>query len=116
MAAALFTTIWATGNLTNHVEWIGAMAVFTMTRRVSVADRLRESEVARPERSVECVAWYGRYLVIGELLWMIYFLLLGAYSALVGVGLMLLYPPWRRLYRRFWPLGRNQVPPARALK
>lgn len=103
MAAILAAVVIGTGNSGNPVEWLGSVAVFTMTRRMSVADRMSEQERRRSQPSVACYRWYYRYLLVGEALWCAYFLLLGAYSALAGVGLMLGYPMWRKLYRRFRP-------------
>ena len=104
MAAVLAVTVLVTGN--QPIEWVGACAVFVMTRRVSVANRMQESEASQPAPSTDCYPWFQRYLVFGECLWTVYFLLLGAYSALVGVALMLLYPVWRRFYRRWKPRDR----------
>lgn len=56
---------------------------------------------------VDC-HWKLKWYLIGkELLWLGYFVTLGAWSALVGVGLFLLYPIWRHLYRSWRPIGRS---------
>lgn len=48
---------------------------------------------------VECYWKLKWYLVAKEILWLVTFVLLGAWPALVGVGLFLLYPVWRHYYR-----------------
>lgn len=48
---------------------------------------------------VECYWKLKWYLVGKEILWLVTFVLLKAWPALVGVGLFLLYPVWRHFYR-----------------
>jgi hypothetical protein len=36
--------------------------------------------------------------------WFVYFILLGAWSALAGVIVFLLYTPWRNYYRKYHPI------------
>jgi len=104
MAVILAATVLFTeGGLT---EWIGASAVLVATRRMSVGDRMREKEERRAVHEVDCYAWLDRYLVLGELLFAWYFIRLGAWAALVGGALFLLYPYWRRLYRCWRPMER----------
>ena len=90
-------------------EIVGALAVFVGTRRMSVADRLREAVEASPDPEVSCHRWLLRYLITNEVLWVAYYGLLGAWNGLVGAGLFLLYPAWRRLYRRWYPRDRHKV-------
>ena len=49
--------------------------------------------------------WAGRYFLGKELLWCVYFIAHGSWSALAGVGLFLAYPFWRRLWRRWHPIA-----------
>lgn len=127
VAGVLVGTLAATGRLAHQAEWVGALAVLLTFCHVQVADRLAEAERARAEAQasearekiltpaeltkaeeavrhlghhVECHAWARRYLVSKELCWLVYFTLLGAYSALVGVGVFLAYPVWRAWYKR----------------
>lgn len=96
------------------VEVVGTLAVFVMTRRVSVADRMSETVASLPEAKLlsektpaACHVWFYRYLYLGEALWATYFVMKGAWAALVGVGLMLAYPAWRKYYRLHYPIDRN---------
>lgn len=92
------------------VEWIGSLAVLLTFAHVQVADRLAEQadleERNRGQATVECYWKLKWYLVGKEVLWLAYFVMLGAWSALVGVALFLLYPLWRHWYRRRYPVGR----------
>lgn len=96
---------------TSAVAWLGAVAVWLSARHASVADRLREAEEARQVRdlgsaAVHCVGWLDRYWVAKEVCWIGYFVLLGAWPALVGSLRFLVWPWWRRAYRRWRPRGR----------
>jgi hypothetical protein len=80
-------------------EWLGALAVFFTWSHASVADRLAE-EHAVTGGSVDCHRWAGRYYWAKELLWFAYFTWLGAWSALAGCVLFLVWPLWRKAWRR----------------
>ena len=86
------------------IEWVGALAVLLTFAHVQVADRLAEQaakeEQAQGDATVDCHRWARRYLVGKEICWLIYFVVLGAYSALVGVAVFLAYPIWRHQYRK----------------
>jgi len=56
---------------------------------------------------VDCHHWARRYLVGKEICWLIYFVVLGAYTALVGVAVFLAYPIWRHQYRKRWGKERH---------
>jgi len=90
------------------IEWIGVLAVFLNFGYVQIADRMEEKEAQKfhinKKADIECY-WKLKYYFYGkEILWFAYFLLLGAYSALAGVILFLLYPWWRKVYRKHHPL------------
>ena len=59
---------------------------------------------ARLHVHVECHWKLKYFLVSKEICWFGYFVILGAWSALVGVGVFLLYPVWRHQYRKRKPL------------
>lgn len=92
-------------SLVHLVEWIGVLAVFFNFGYVSVADRLEQAEKSRVERGepamVECYPKLQRYLYAKEILWTVYFVMLQAWSALAGVGLFLVYPYWRQVWRKY---------------
>lgn len=87
------------------VEWIGVIAVFLNFGYISVANRLREQEEIRVEAKtkplVVCYKKLDQYYVGKELLWFTYFYFLGAWSAIAGIILFLLYRPWRKVWRKY---------------
>jgi hypothetical protein len=86
------------------IELVSVFAVLGSFAHGSVSERLREREAARVTPDVECHAWSTRYFMLKELGWCSYFVLRHAWSALAGVGLFLLYPAWRRWWRKRHPL------------
>lgn len=104
VAALITTAIVSGGTIT---EWIGAAAVFCGFCHGSIAERLREREAARPSPAVECYHLLGRFFLAREILWTAYFVLLDAWSALVGCALFAAYPLWRRWWRARNPLDRS---------
>ena len=88
------------------VEFVGAVAVILSFAHAQVADRLAEREAARDLVGVSCHRWASRYLFGKETLWLVYFIAHASWSALAGVGLFLIYTPWRRWWRRAHPVDR----------
>jgi hypothetical protein len=90
------------------VEWIGVFAVFFTFAHATVADRLAEIQAKEfretKQATIECYYKLERYFYLKEALWFVYFLLLGAWSAIAGVFLFLLYPVWRKWVRASYPL------------
>ncbi len=89
------------------IEWIGVLAVFFTWMHASVADRLQEAQaqkaLSNTGAEVSCYPWTVRYFYFKEALWLIYFFLLGAWSALAGAILFLLYGWWRTAWRKHHP-------------
>jgi len=90
------------------VEYIGAVAVFFAFIHATIAEYLREAEASRcqitPPISKGCHHKLPFYLYAKELCWFTYFVLIGAYSAIAGVIIFLIYQPWRRLWRKYNPI------------
>jgi hypothetical protein len=86
------------------IEWVGAAAVLASFMHAQVADRMAEKQSAMAKPDVTCFRWTLRYFVMKEGLWFAYFVALGAWSALVGVLVFLLYPIWRQAYRARVPM------------
>ncbi|MEO7895898.1 MAG: hypothetical protein ABIR65_01245 [Pseudolysinimonas sp.] len=103
VASVLLVVALASGG--GPLEMVGACAVLLSFGHASVGERLREREAARTQPSVECHRWSTRYFVGKEALWLVYFVAHGAWSALVGVGMFLGYPAWRRFWRSRHPLA-----------
>lgn len=104
--SALVGALFAFGKAGDWREWVAAMGVGLGFHHASVSSRLAESEAARPVPSVECVRWLTRYFVGKEVAWVTYFVATGAVSALVGCGIFIVHPLWRRWYRHWKPMGR----------
>ncbi|MEI8224186.1 MAG: hypothetical protein WCG20_03635 [bacterium] len=98
----------AIGSGKGWIEWIGVAAVFLTFGHASIAERLREREALRHlKRSPIEVACYWKlpyYFYAKELLWLLYFVCIGAWSALAGVFVFLAYTPWRSYYRKWHPI------------
>lgn len=103
VAIILATTVILSGG--GYIEWIGALAVLLTFGHASVAERLAEVQAAKSKDEVEVWCFYKlkRYYYAKEILWLAYFILLNAWSALVGVFIFLLYGPWRKLWRKHNP-------------
>lgn len=82
------------------IELIGSVAVLLTFLHAQVANCMTEQQATLETPTVECYRWAGRYYVAKEVFWFAYFALMGAWSALVGVFVFLLFPYWRKLYRR----------------
>jgi len=104
--SVLATVTIATGN--KPVEWLGTFAVLFTFGHAAITNRLAERQAMMPVPEVDCYHWSDRYFILKEILWLAYFLLYKSYAALIGVAIFLLYPFWRRLYRRWRPLDRNK--------
>ena len=83
-------------------EWLGALAVQLTFHYVAIGDRMQERQAQRTD--VECYRWSRRLLVGKESCWLVYFALAQTWAALVGVGIFLMYPLWRRYWRGIHPL------------
>jgi hypothetical protein len=111
VASALIITALVTKKAL--IEWIGVIAVFLTFCYIQIADRMEEREAARQKQvwytkdalSVHCYYKLPRFYYGKEICWTIYFVYLGARSALVWVALFLIYTPRRRLYRKHHPIN-----------
>jgi len=101
----LATVVIATGN--KPIEWIGAVAVFFTFGHAAISFRMAEQVAYHEEKTgqtiIHCYRWSKRYFVMKEALWFTYFAFLGAWSAIVGVVIFLLYPLWRSYWRTIHP-------------
>lgn len=90
------------------IEWVGVVAVFLNFGYLTIAIRLQEHEEIRVKKKeqvvVDCYKKLSYYNYSKELFWLIYFVLLGAWSALAGIFIFLLYGSWRKLWRKYHPL------------
>jgi hypothetical protein len=82
------------------LEWVGALAVLVSFAHGQVSDRLAEKEGQKSSPEVDCYRMSRRYFVAKEVLWVLYFVMSGAWSPLIGCGLFLVYPIWRSWWRK----------------
>ena len=82
------------------ITWISAMAVMGSFLHAKVGYRMSEAMEAKNMPEVSCYTYAGSYWVAKEILWFIVFLASGAYPAIVGNILFILYPAWRQVYVR----------------
>lgn len=92
----ILSFVWAISGF-GSIEALGAAAVIFTFCHTQVAFRLEEKQkIPDNPHKLSCYHWQSRYFLIKELCWLGYFIVLGAWSALVGVFLFLVYPLWRR--------------------
>jgi len=63
-----------------------------------VGYRMSEAMVAAKASDESCHEWLGSYWLWKEVLWFAVFLISGAYPALAGNVIFLLYPAWRKVH------------------
>jgi hypothetical protein len=112
VALILGATVAATAGAWREI--VGSLAVLAGFAHAQVSERLAEhakltdrfasnvnGHLGQPapgsSHHAYCWRWSSRYFLAKELLWLVYFVSLQAWSALVGVAVFLLYPLWRRL-------------------
>ena len=110
VVATVLIAVWLiTGG--GWTEALGAIAVILTFCHTQVAFRLEEQQknnLLEPDgsinvRTVECFRWQSRYFLGKEICWLLYFTLLGAWSALAGDFMFLIYPWWREYHNSSSP-------------
>jgi hypothetical protein len=59
---------------------------------------MSEAMQASKAPTVSCYEWSGRYWLGKEILWFFVFLLSGAYPAIAGNIIFIIYPAWRQIH------------------
>jgi hypothetical protein len=100
---AALTTPW--GTMTEPaawrgalINWISAAAVLVSFLQAQVGFRLAEAQSATASPSVLCHKWSGAYWLGKEILWFLVFFLSGAFAAIAGNIVFILYPAWRTVH------------------
>lgn len=97
----IITLIIARGN---YIEWIGSVAVFIGFKHAVIAFRLEEVVERQKTHGDTAFNSHGKqtqYFYAKEILWFVYFILLGAWSGLIGVVLFLSYPIWHKIREEY---------------
>lgn len=81
------------------VIWISAAAVFGSFLHAQVGTYMAEDMGSTEEPITECYHKLGGYWVYKEVAWFLVFLLSGAYPAIAGNVIFLLFPVWRKIYK-----------------
>lgn len=108
-SAFVLTILIATALLSGKgwVEYIAVGAVYLTFKHASVSERLREANEANAKtataETTSCAHKLQQFFYGKEAAWVLYFLLIGAYSALAGCGIFFLYGWWRKIYREIHP-------------
>lgn len=105
VTAILSIICYLNGN--QWIEWIGTAAVIFTFKHASIADRLAERQGVKKEehQEVKCYKKLHVFYYIKEVLWLTYFLIHKAYAPIVGVAIFLLYPIWRKIWRKYHPMS-----------
>ncbi|OHB24103.1 MAG: hypothetical protein A2542_02900 [Parcubacteria group bacterium RIFOXYD2_FULL_52_8] len=96
------------------MEWIGVLGVTLTFEYQVLSTYLREHAEAKKRKGNHKKSdfIYKEIQVlfyVKEVIWITYFLTLGAYSALVGTILFILYGAWRRVYRQEIPVSDDDI-------
>ena len=87
-------------------EIIAALAVFFTFQHAVISDRMQERQAAMVTPDVECHWKSVYYFCAKEFLWITFFIMIKSWAALNGAIIFFIYPFWRKLYRKKYPLGR----------
>lgn len=80
------------------VNWLSAFAVLGSFLHMKIGYRMSEAMAEMQAPSVSCWEWSGRYWLGKEILWFFVFLFSGAYPAIAGNVLFIVYPAWRSIH------------------
>ncbi|KND49196.1 MAG: hypothetical protein AB203_02250 [Parcubacteria bacterium C7867-008] len=83
------------------IIWLSAAAVFGSFLHAQVGTYMAEDMSSTEKPLTECYHKLGQYWVYKELFWFLVFLLSGAYPAIAGNVIFLVYPAWRKIYKSF---------------
>lgn len=103
VVAIVLLAVWL---ITGHrwIEGVGALAVFFTFKHAQIADRMQERQAIKETPDVPCYRLSNRYFIMKEALWIFFFAVTGAYSAITGAAIFCLYPFWRKWYRKRKPI------------
>ncbi len=80
------------------IVWLSVGAVLGSFLHAKVGYRMSEAMIASKASNDSCHEWLGSYWLTKEILWTAVFLIGGAYPAIAGSIIFLLYPAWRQVH------------------
>ncbi len=83
-------------------EFVCTAAVWVTFMHAQVAGRMQEKQSSMLKPDVHCYKWSARYFLIKEGLWIIFFIMIRSYAALLGAIVFFLYPFWRKCYIKYF--------------
>ena len=83
----------------NLINWITTAAIIFTFQHAQIGDRLQERQKILDKPTVECYWKLNYFFGIKEVLWIVAFVLMGNYAAIVGSFMFCVYPLWRKYYR-----------------
>jgi hypothetical protein len=84
----------------NIINWITLIAILLTFNHAQIGDRLQARQSAMIVPDIECYWKLNKLFIAKEVTWIVAFLLMGNYAAIVGSLLFAIYPFWRKYYRR----------------
>lgn len=84
----------------NVKNWVVTAAILLSFNHGQIGDRLQERQDKMDKPTVECYYKLNVLFAGKEVLWIVAFLLMKSYAAIVGSVLFFLYPFWRKYYRK----------------
>jgi hypothetical protein len=91
------TTLLFSNNLIN---WVTTLAILITFNHAQIGDRLQERQDILSSKTVECYWKLNKLFALKEILWIVAFLMMDNYAAIVGSVLFFIYPFWRKFYRK----------------
>lgn len=82
------------------VIWISAAAVFGSFLHAQIGAYMAEDMSYTEEPLTPCFHKLDTYWIWKEILWFLVFFISGAYPAIAGNIIFILYPTWRRTYKK----------------
>jgi hypothetical protein len=82
------------------IIWLSALAVFCSFLHAQVGTYMAEDMSHTEIPLTPCFHKLGEYWVYKEILWFLVFFISGAYPAIAGSVIFLLFPVWRKIYKQ----------------
>ena len=99
IVVSLVLTIICFCEANNIINWLTTAAIIFTFQHAQIGDRLQERQGIMDKPTVQCY-WKLSYLFgIKEVLWIVCFILMRNYAAIVGSVMFAMYPIWRKYYR-----------------